>query len=346
MIPSSIDAADIVAAARWLDAQPDEARRASRTYDVLVDGRRYPPKLVVSVAARRKLGQELDPGSFGGGAETNGFLRRLGFEIVRKGEAPATPTVAASPVTATTTVRVGRAFLDMGVRRADHRARPEGPWVAHKQIVASQLRDGRDVYRRRIVGLVEQARRAGASVVLLPACALVHDATTSIADYAFHPDLLVVSGALGLTRTGVHEHAVVLRGGVVLEDFDDRAIRWFDAGPFSVMAAISSTIAGVSKGVAPARSTTAPPRQGQSVLLLDAGHHPYSSRYHFNTLRCAARDAEAVAGAPAGLVLASWQYAGARVACSWSQPVSRVRWSRLPGSGTDLVDLVDVDLGR
>ena len=81
--------------------------------------------------------------------------------------------------------------------------------------------------------------------------------------------------------------------------------------------------------------------------MLDAGHHPYSSRYHFNTLRCAARDAAALAGAPAGLVLASWQYAGAKVSCSWAQPERLTHWTRaVDRPCADLVDVVEIDLRR
>jgi hypothetical protein len=137
---------------------------------------------------------------------------------------------------------------------------------------------------------------------------------------------------------------VALYGGRVVDDFDASAVRWRDAGAFTVMAAISSTIAKVSQGVAPVPSTAAPPSRGKPVLLLDAGHHPYSSRYHFNTLRCAARDAAALVGASAGLVLASWQYAGARVRCSWAQPAERTAWRRVAGEGRDLVDVVEVRL--
>jgi hypothetical protein len=52
-------------------------------------GRRYPPKYVVSLAARHATGQALPSNQFSGGSETNEFLRNLGFDIARKVEDPA-----------------------------------------------------------------------------------------------------------------------------------------------------------------------------------------------------------------------------------------------------------------
>jgi hypothetical protein len=42
----------------------------STFYDLLVDGRRYPPKAVVGLAARRVLGRALRPDEFQGGEES------------------------------------------------------------------------------------------------------------------------------------------------------------------------------------------------------------------------------------------------------------------------------------
>lgn len=46
------------------------------------ESRLYPPKLVVSIAAKYALGSELDPATFDGGHETNQFLRHRDFCIV------------------------------------------------------------------------------------------------------------------------------------------------------------------------------------------------------------------------------------------------------------------------
>jgi hypothetical protein len=58
----------------------------STFYDLLEGGRRYPPKAVVGLAARRVLGRALRPDEFSGGEESWAFrlLRDRGFNIVKK----------------------------------------------------------------------------------------------------------------------------------------------------------------------------------------------------------------------------------------------------------------------
>lgn len=58
----------------------------STGYDLVKGGRRYPPKLVVALAAKYAGGEELDRGTFAGGAGTPAFnlLRELGFEVEPK----------------------------------------------------------------------------------------------------------------------------------------------------------------------------------------------------------------------------------------------------------------------
>jgi hypothetical protein len=69
-------------------------------YDLLESGRRYPPKAVVGLAARRVLGRALRPDEFSGGEESWAFrlLRDRGYNVVNKlksvntSELPRTPT--------------------------------------------------------------------------------------------------------------------------------------------------------------------------------------------------------------------------------------------------------------
>ena len=56
--------------------------RGSNRYLLEYAGEYYPLKYVVSLANRNANGKELSPSEFGGGQESNGFLRRLGFKIV------------------------------------------------------------------------------------------------------------------------------------------------------------------------------------------------------------------------------------------------------------------------
>ncbi len=54
---------------------------------VLADGKKYPPKAVVGIAAKLATGQSLHPSDFSGGeggGQANTILRQLGFDVVAK----------------------------------------------------------------------------------------------------------------------------------------------------------------------------------------------------------------------------------------------------------------------
>jgi predicted HNH restriction endonuclease len=61
----------------------------STKYDVLYQGKRYPPKAVVGLAAERYVGRPLEPGDFSGGIGSRCFtvLHNAGFDMVLKPEA-------------------------------------------------------------------------------------------------------------------------------------------------------------------------------------------------------------------------------------------------------------------
>lgn len=69
-----------------MDRGESHAFGPSTFYDLLERGRRYPPKAVVGLAARRILGRPLRPDEFSGGQESwsFGLLRDRGFTIVSK----------------------------------------------------------------------------------------------------------------------------------------------------------------------------------------------------------------------------------------------------------------------
>lgn len=82
MIPENIDKSDVLAAIRRIDAEGVPAPRKSKVYNLLFNGRSYPPKYVLSLANESANGKELPWRRFRGGAETNTFLHALGFTIV------------------------------------------------------------------------------------------------------------------------------------------------------------------------------------------------------------------------------------------------------------------------
>jgi len=60
----------------------------STGYDLFYEGKRYPPKLVLSLAVKYVTGEPLDRAAFSGGEASSAFrlLRRLGFEVAAKEE--------------------------------------------------------------------------------------------------------------------------------------------------------------------------------------------------------------------------------------------------------------------
>src|SRR3954451_13442713 len=90
---------DIQEAIGMLEHGEVHAFGPSTFYDLLEQGRRYPPKAVVGLAARRVLGRALRPDEFSGGEESWAFrlLRELGFTVVKKLRAGTAPQLPGSP---------------------------------------------------------------------------------------------------------------------------------------------------------------------------------------------------------------------------------------------------------
>jgi len=74
MLPKDTTAADVRAAARAYDANPG-AFKAATKFAVLIDGRPYPPKAIISLATGVSVR------AFSGGIESNRWLAKRGFEV-------------------------------------------------------------------------------------------------------------------------------------------------------------------------------------------------------------------------------------------------------------------------
>lgn len=85
-LSTEITRAHILQALKELDKTGVPGSAQSSTYDLIYRGRRYPPKLVLSLASKYASGEELDRSLFSGGEETPAFrlLKGLGFHIERK----------------------------------------------------------------------------------------------------------------------------------------------------------------------------------------------------------------------------------------------------------------------
>lgn len=88
-IPDGITHEDILNAAKAYDDQtvPHEFSH-STTYDVIINGHRYPPKAIIGIASFYYLGKPLTPYHFSGGLQTKCFrvLKENGFPIVLKND--------------------------------------------------------------------------------------------------------------------------------------------------------------------------------------------------------------------------------------------------------------------
>ncbi len=88
-IPDDITTDDVLDAIKvYLDGSVAHGFHESEKYDLLHDGKRYPPKAILGIAARRSAGHVLVPSDFSGGEGSPCFnaLRRCGFTIVLKPE--------------------------------------------------------------------------------------------------------------------------------------------------------------------------------------------------------------------------------------------------------------------
>jgi hypothetical protein len=85
-IRNQITREDLLEGIAALERGEPNAFGPSVYYDLLERGRRYPPKAVVGLAARRLLGRPLRPDEFSGGQESWAFrlLRERGFTVVDK----------------------------------------------------------------------------------------------------------------------------------------------------------------------------------------------------------------------------------------------------------------------
>ncbi|MFT5725906.1 MAG: hypothetical protein ACI8PB_000022 [Desulforhopalus sp.] len=84
MIPKTITTTHLLKAIDQIDSQGYDNKYESTKYDLLHNGRRYPPKVIISLAYSFVSGTPHPVAEFSGGAESNNFLQGHGFSIVDK----------------------------------------------------------------------------------------------------------------------------------------------------------------------------------------------------------------------------------------------------------------------
>ncbi len=121
-LPDGITREHLLAAIADFDRGVEHEFRDSTTYDVLHNGRRYPPKVIVGLAVRHLLGSALGPRDFRGGLGTKCF------RILEAGKLMVAKKVAAGPFPeelaseqyyegAASTVQVNRFERDLAARK-------------------------------------------------------------------------------------------------------------------------------------------------------------------------------------------------------------------------------------
>lgn len=85
MIPPNITKEHIIRAIQEIEKEGYPEKHESKKYDVVYEGKRYPPKVVISFANKHANGESLDFSEFSGEEQfANRFLQEKGFEILRK----------------------------------------------------------------------------------------------------------------------------------------------------------------------------------------------------------------------------------------------------------------------
>ena len=84
-IPHNITREHVLKALREINEKGVPEGKASRTWFLLYEGKRYPPKYVISLANKYANGYELPSSEFIT-TEAVSYLRKLGFEVVRRTE--------------------------------------------------------------------------------------------------------------------------------------------------------------------------------------------------------------------------------------------------------------------
>ena len=99
-IPAGLTRTHVLQALADLDAGVDHPFGQPTGYELLHEGKRYPPKAVVGLACRYSLGRVLLPEEFSGGeapGQANFVLRKLGFTVRPKGRERARPRYRCRP---------------------------------------------------------------------------------------------------------------------------------------------------------------------------------------------------------------------------------------------------------
>lgn len=236
--------------------------------------------------------------------------------------------------------------MNMGVRMQTFRTVPKKDrWDEHRRIVVGQFLQDRKQYRARVNRLIRTAEATQVEGMLFPACALVHGwGGLKRAGYCFPDKGFLVGGALDIAQRPACEYGFVTQAGSTIGTFTQHEIGLFAGKDLMILAAISSTIRRLWRFPEefPKNFGGTGDRQSSRILLLDAGHHPYSDHYRRHTLRKAVETLNCRHTLPAAAVLSSWQYLTSTPIPSWCMPPQAARIVERMNIDGDLLDIVEI----
>ena len=244
-------------------------------------------------------------------------------------------------------ILLARIWMNLGVRMQTFRSTSKADrWNEHQRIVVRQFLKDRKQYQARMNRLIQTAEAAQVEGMLFPACALVHGAGgLKRAGYCFPEKAFLVGGALNIGQRPNREYGLVVQSGSLIGTFTRHKIGHFACKDLMILAAISSTIRRLWRfpDEAPKDFVEAEDRQPSRILLLDAGHHPYSDHYRRHTLRKAIETLNRRYTLPAVAVLSSWQYMTSCPGPTWCMPPQAAKMVERMNIEGDLVDIVEID---
>lgn len=263
MIPLKIDRQHVISALDRLQRDGVPSRRESTKFDLLYEGERFPPKYTLGLAAEEATGEELDPESYGGGDETNSFLRELGFTIVRKGGRR---------------ILASRAVFGLGASKTELDEASDGRlWDAAYQRLRDSYESWPATYRARIEAVAKAALDQGADWLILPACALIYREEEGLDSYRylFEKFSCVFAGTM---RIPGGEGAVVVQDGEVTRQFDDSKPLAFQRNDIPLLTAISSTIGKYRDGEVDKVGEDYSEESDRRHVAIDLGHYEHANR--------------------------------------------------------------------
>jgi hypothetical protein len=346
----------VVDACKRYDRGERPDKPALNTFLIWED-REYDAKFIRGLAYRIATGSPISADDYSGGAETRDFFKNLGFDVryeprhIKVAKAPRNEggvdfeenikltegrkqTVEhkkdAKPI------RIGRVILNL-LASNQERKEKGAKYNAQKLILRERFRISPEAYFERIKNILVAAENEKVDLVFFPADAFLLDSGYPLEKYQ---DLIklfpfVVSGALNFKNIDYDwikkdrgETLNIFVSGSLAHKCGLKEVLWFQAGDYSIMTAISSTIRKIKKDEYKALDSN-PPNLSSPVIVLDVGHHQYSGRYT-RTMMSVHKHLNKKFGKSI-VIVSYWKYLKSISKSNWIEPkAGQNEWQKYP----------------